>query len=443
MTPVPLFWLAALRPRRRHARGAAVAAAAPARGRAGRSAGGLAAATAIFRDHKRQLDADLAAGAITAPEREAALDELASRLGAEISPRHPEQRDAPLRRTRERPRAVDRRAGSRGDRAGRRAYSPTSSSATRPRCRRRRWRRGTAASPRTQIARWSTTSRRRCRPIPTTERLGAARAVVRDARTLPRGRRRVCAGGAANAARRAASRRLGRRRSDGAGTQARRPAGRADRARARARSEEHEGAGAVRHVEARRRRPCGLDRAMARAPRDAAERRRRCARNRRGDRAARSAAIETSGASAATPGAAAPAPSVAAAPAATPAPPVGGSVRGHRPRRARPQARDACRAGRHGVHLRARGRRTADAARAMQRFRAAELPRTFALDDAMAMAPGTTISTTPRSWSRRASASRATRSRKPGDLRGSARRWRPARRTCAWSSARSSRSRHL
>jgi cytochrome c-type biogenesis protein CcmH len=43
------------------------------------------AVTAVFRDHKRQLDADYAAGTITPEEREAALAELARRLGDELS----------------------------------------------------------------------------------------------------------------------------------------------------------------------------------------------------------------------------------------------------------------------------------------------------------------------------------------------------------------------
>jgi len=90
MTSIPLFWLAAF---------ALVAVTLAAllwplvRGRADaqdEAPEELAAATTIYRDQKRQLDADRAAGAITALEHEAALDELASRLDAEISPRHPE-----------------------------------------------------------------------------------------------------------------------------------------------------------------------------------------------------------------------------------------------------------------------------------------------------------------------------------------------------------------
>jgi cytochrome c-type biogenesis protein CcmH len=86
MTPVPLFWLAALALvvvtlaallwpllRRR----------ASAEGDAPEE---LAATTSVYRDQKRQLDADLAAGAITEPEHAAAQDELVSRLGAEMEP---------------------------------------------------------------------------------------------------------------------------------------------------------------------------------------------------------------------------------------------------------------------------------------------------------------------------------------------------------------------
>ena len=43
------------------------------------------AAAAIYRDQKRQLDEDLAAGAITAEEHEAAEREIVARLGAELS----------------------------------------------------------------------------------------------------------------------------------------------------------------------------------------------------------------------------------------------------------------------------------------------------------------------------------------------------------------------
>lgn len=43
------------------------------------------AVTAVFRDHKRQIDADAAAGTITPEERETALAELARRLGHELA----------------------------------------------------------------------------------------------------------------------------------------------------------------------------------------------------------------------------------------------------------------------------------------------------------------------------------------------------------------------
>ncbi len=44
-----------------------------------------AVATAIFRDHKRQLDADFAAGTLSAADRDAAQAELVSRLGGELA----------------------------------------------------------------------------------------------------------------------------------------------------------------------------------------------------------------------------------------------------------------------------------------------------------------------------------------------------------------------
>ena len=46
--------------------------------------GDASAATAVFRDHKRQIEADFAANAITAAERDAALADLATRFGAEL-----------------------------------------------------------------------------------------------------------------------------------------------------------------------------------------------------------------------------------------------------------------------------------------------------------------------------------------------------------------------
>jgi cytochrome c-type biogenesis protein CcmH len=42
------------------------------------------ATTDVYRDQKRQLDAEWAAGAITRDERDASLEELATRLGAEL-----------------------------------------------------------------------------------------------------------------------------------------------------------------------------------------------------------------------------------------------------------------------------------------------------------------------------------------------------------------------
>lgn len=46
--------------------------------------GDASAATAVFRDHKRQIEADFATNAITAEERDAALADLAARFGAEL-----------------------------------------------------------------------------------------------------------------------------------------------------------------------------------------------------------------------------------------------------------------------------------------------------------------------------------------------------------------------
>ena len=48
-----------------------------------------AATTNVYRDQKRQLDAELAAGAITREERDAGLAELAQRLGAELDVKAP------------------------------------------------------------------------------------------------------------------------------------------------------------------------------------------------------------------------------------------------------------------------------------------------------------------------------------------------------------------
>ena len=83
MPSVPLFWLVAL---------VLVAATVAAlvwpllRGRATRSPEvDDSAATEVYRDQKRQLDQELAAGAITRAERDAQLDELTARLGAELA----------------------------------------------------------------------------------------------------------------------------------------------------------------------------------------------------------------------------------------------------------------------------------------------------------------------------------------------------------------------
>lgn len=47
------------------------------------------AATAVFRDHKRQIDADFAAGSITTAERDIALDDLTTRFGHELAQNTP------------------------------------------------------------------------------------------------------------------------------------------------------------------------------------------------------------------------------------------------------------------------------------------------------------------------------------------------------------------
>ena len=82
MPIVPLFWIVAL---------LLVAAVLAAivwpllRGSAADRAGGEAsAATSVYRDQKRQLEDEYAAGAISAEERDAAVDELATRLSAEL-----------------------------------------------------------------------------------------------------------------------------------------------------------------------------------------------------------------------------------------------------------------------------------------------------------------------------------------------------------------------
>ena len=82
MSHVPLFWLVAL---------VLVAATVAAlvwpllRPRAARAPDDDGAATAVYRDQKRQLDDELAARAITRTERDAQLEELAARFGDELS----------------------------------------------------------------------------------------------------------------------------------------------------------------------------------------------------------------------------------------------------------------------------------------------------------------------------------------------------------------------
>jgi cytochrome c-type biogenesis protein CcmH len=48
------------------------------------------AAIAIFRDHKRQIDADFSAGSITTAERDTALEDLTARFGHELAQQTPE-----------------------------------------------------------------------------------------------------------------------------------------------------------------------------------------------------------------------------------------------------------------------------------------------------------------------------------------------------------------
>lgn len=82
MSAAPLFWLVALL----LAAGSVAALVWPLlRARAPASPPDEVAATDVYRDQKRQLDAELAAGAITRAERDAQLDEIASRLGAELA----------------------------------------------------------------------------------------------------------------------------------------------------------------------------------------------------------------------------------------------------------------------------------------------------------------------------------------------------------------------
>jgi cytochrome c-type biogenesis protein CcmH len=48
------------------------------------------AATAVFRDHKRQIDADFTAGSITTTERDIAVEDLTARFGHELAQQAPE-----------------------------------------------------------------------------------------------------------------------------------------------------------------------------------------------------------------------------------------------------------------------------------------------------------------------------------------------------------------
>ena len=84
MPPAPLFWLVAL----------VLATASVAalvwpllRSRAREAIGEDAAATDVYRDQKRQLDEEVAVGAITHAERDAQVDELATRLSRELDER--------------------------------------------------------------------------------------------------------------------------------------------------------------------------------------------------------------------------------------------------------------------------------------------------------------------------------------------------------------------
>ena len=82
MPPAPLFWLVALL----LAAATVTALVWPLlRARPNLSPLDEGAATDIYRDQKRQLDDELAAGAITRAERYAQLDEIAARLGAELA----------------------------------------------------------------------------------------------------------------------------------------------------------------------------------------------------------------------------------------------------------------------------------------------------------------------------------------------------------------------
>ncbi|HET9668072.1 MAG TPA: c-type cytochrome biogenesis protein CcmI [Casimicrobiaceae bacterium] len=84
MPPAPLFWLVALL----LAAASVTALVWPLlRNRAREAIADDAAATDVYRDQKRQLDEELAAGAITHAERDAQVDELATRLSHELDER--------------------------------------------------------------------------------------------------------------------------------------------------------------------------------------------------------------------------------------------------------------------------------------------------------------------------------------------------------------------
>jgi cytochrome c-type biogenesis protein CcmH len=84
MPPAPLFWLVALL----LAAASVTALVWPLlRNRAREAIADDAAATDVYRDQKRQLDEELAAGAITHAERDAQVDELATRLSRELDER--------------------------------------------------------------------------------------------------------------------------------------------------------------------------------------------------------------------------------------------------------------------------------------------------------------------------------------------------------------------
>ncbi len=81
MTSLPFFWFIAFV----LAVGVLVALVWPLlRQRNGDAPGDEAAATAVFRDHKRQLDAEVAAGTLSAADRDAAKAELVARFGSEL-----------------------------------------------------------------------------------------------------------------------------------------------------------------------------------------------------------------------------------------------------------------------------------------------------------------------------------------------------------------------